>query len=284
VLDSAATEFRAGCLEQATPFVGLTGSVDAPALLVRGQENEVSLPEITTREKWLAARRDLLVREKALTRERDALNADRRRLPMVELDKKYVFDGPEGTVGLLDLFAGRSQLIIQHVMYDPSWDAACPGCTAGLDEMPPGLFRHLESRDTTFAGVSRAPYAKLAAYKAARGWALGWYSSFGSDFNYDFGATLDPAVAPPLYNFQTEEEAAADSEPVTESMEAHGFSCFLRDGDRVFHTYSTYARGADQIGNAYSLLDLTAFGRSEKWEEPKGRAPRLHGADPTFTD
>jgi predicted dithiol-disulfide oxidoreductase (DUF899 family) len=244
----------------------------------------MSLPEITTREQWLAARRELLVREKAHTRQRDTLNADRRRLPMVEIDKKYIFDGPAGTAGLADLFHGRSQLIIQHVMYDPSWDAACPGCTASLDELSAGVLRHVESRDTTFAGVSRAPYPKLADYKAARGWDFDWYSSSGSDFNYDFGATLDPAVGPALYNFQTEEEAAADPEPVTQSMEVPGFSCFLRDGDRVYHTYSSYARGTEQIGNAYTLLDLTAFGRSENWEEPKGRAPRLHGADPTFRD
>jgi predicted dithiol-disulfide oxidoreductase (DUF899 family) len=244
----------------------------------------MALPETTTREKWLAARRELLVREKALTRQRDTLNADRRRLPMVELNKNYVFDGPVGPVSLADLFGGRSQLIIQHVMFDPSWDAPCPGCTASLDELSQGVLRHVESRDTTFAAVSRAPYAKLAGSKTVRGWDFDWFSSFGSDFNYDFGATLDPAVGPALYNFQTEEEAAADPEPVTESMEVPGLSCFVRDGDRVFHTYSTYARGTDQIGNAYTLLDLTAFGRSEGWEEPKGRAPRLHGADPTFTD
>ena len=242
----------------------------------------MSLPEITTRERWLKARKDLLVREKAHTRARDALNADRRRLPMVEIDKKYVFDGPAGPVGLADLFGGRNQLIVQHVMFDPAWEAPCPGCTASLDELAPALLRHLESRDTSFAGVSRAPYARLAGARVAHRWLFDWYSSDGSDFNYDYQATLDPAVAPALYNYQTEEEAAAD--PVTESMEVPGFSCFLRDGDRIFHTYSTYARGSDQLGNAYSLLDLTAFGRSEDWEEPRGRAPRLHGADPTFTD
>jgi len=244
----------------------------------------VSLPEITTREKWLAARRDLLVREKAQTRARDALNADRRRLPMVEIETDYVFDGPDGKVSLADLFGGRSQLIIQHIMFDPTWDAPCPGCSASLDELSPGTVRHLQSRDTSFAGVSRAPQAKLAAARANRGWELDWYSSEGSDFNYDFQATLDPAVGPPLYNFQTPEEAAADPDPVTKSMEVPGFSCFLRDGERIFHTYSTYARGSDQLGSAYTLLDLTAFGRSEDWEEPTGRAPRLHGPDPTFTD
>jgi predicted dithiol-disulfide oxidoreductase (DUF899 family) len=238
----------------------------------------VSLPDVTSREQWLAARRELLVREKELTRQRDALNADRRRLPMVEIDKDYVFEGPDGTIGLADMFNGRSQLIIQHVMFDPSWQAPCPGCSAGLDEMSPGVLRHLESRDTSFAGISRAPYPKLAAAKIRRGWHLDWYSSYGSDFNYDFYATLDPVVTPPLYNFQPPDE------PVTESAEISGLSCFLRDGQRIYHTYSTTARGTDQIGNAYTLLDLTAFGRSEDWEEPKGRVARPHGADPTFTD
>jgi predicted dithiol-disulfide oxidoreductase (DUF899 family) len=244
----------------------------------------VSLPNITSREQWLVARTELLVREKELTRHRDALNADRRRLPMVEIGKNYVFEGPDGTVGLADLFSGRSQLIIQHIMFDPSWQAPCPGCSAGLDEMAPGVLRHLESRETSFAGISRAPYAKLAAAKADRGWHLDWYSSFGSDVNYDFHATLDPEVAPVVYNFQTPEEVAADPDPVTKSMEIPGLSCFLRDGQRIFHSYSTFARGTDQIGNAYTLLDLTAFGRSENWEEPKGRVAKSHGADPTFTD
>jgi predicted dithiol-disulfide oxidoreductase (DUF899 family) len=150
--------------------------------------------------------------------------------------------------------------------------------------MAPGVLRHLESRETSFAGISRAPYAKLAAAKADRGWHLDWYSSFGSDVNYDFHATLDPEVAPVVYNFQTPEEVAADPDPVTKSMEIPGLSCFLRDGQRIFHSYSTFARGTDQIGNAYTLLDLTAFGRSENWEEPKGRVAKSHGADPTFTD
>ena len=238
----------------------------------------MSLPDVTSRKQWLVARRELLVREKELTRRRDALNADRRRLPMVEIDKDYVFEGPGGTVGLADLFAGRSQLIIQHVMFGPDWQAPCPGCSAGLDEMSQGVLRHLQSRDTSFAGISRAPYAKLAATKAGRGWQLDWYSSYGSDFNYDFYATLDPAVTLPLFNFEP------PAEPVTESVEVSGLSCFLRDGQRIYHTYSTTARGTDQIGNAYTLLDLTAFGRSEDWEEPKGRVARPHGADPTFTD
>jgi predicted dithiol-disulfide oxidoreductase (DUF899 family) len=219
----------------------------------------MSLPEITSREQWAIARQELLVKEKAHTHQRDALNADRRRLPMVAVDKGYVFDGPNGQVSLLDMFDGCDQLILQHVMYGPDWDEVCPGCTAGLDEMSPGLFRHLRSRATAFAAVSRAPFAKLAASQKSKGWDFAWYSSFGSDFNADFQATVD-------------------------SSEVPGVSCFVRDGDSVFHTYSTYARGTDQLGSSYSLLDLTAFGRSEDWEEPKGRVTKPHGADPTFTD
>jgi predicted dithiol-disulfide oxidoreductase (DUF899 family) len=224
----------------------------------------VSLPEITSREQWLVARQELLVEEKAHTRARDALNAQRRGLPMVAVDKAYVFDGPAGPATLLDMFDGCDQLIVQHVMFGPDWDAVCPGCTAGLDEMSPGLFRHLRSRDTAFAAVSRAPFAKLAASRDDKGWGFAWYSSFGSDFNRDFDATVDSGSG--------------------ESSEIPGVSCFLRDGDRVFHTYSTFARGTDQLGSAYSLLDLTAYGRSEDWEEPKGRVTKPHGADPTFTD
>jgi predicted dithiol-disulfide oxidoreductase (DUF899 family) len=246
----------------------------------QNEEAAVSLPEVTTREKWLAARKELLAREKQLTRQRDALNADRRRLPMVEIDKKYVFTGPDGRVSLADLFGESEQLIVRHLMFDPDWDAACPGCTADLDELSPRLLPHVRSRNTAFAAVSRAPYTKVAAYKASRGWQFDWYSSYGSDFNYDFHATLDPAVALPVYNYEPQE---GKDDPV--EGEVHGFSCFLRDGDRIFHTYSTFARGAEQITcSSYSLLDLTAFGRSEEWEEPKGRAPRTHGADPTFTD
>ena len=220
----------------------------------------MSLPEITSRDEWLIARRALLAKEKEHTRRMDALNAERRRLPMVAVDTPYTFEGPQGRVTLADLFDGRRQLVLQHVMYGPDWDSVCPGCTAGLDEMSPGLLRHLGSRETAFAAVSRAPFAKLAATSADKGWTFPWYSSFGSDFNYDFDATVDP------------------------DGEMPGVSCFLRDGDTVFHTYSTFARGTDQLGSAYSFLDLTALGRSEEWEQPQGRVEKPHGADPTFSD
>jgi predicted dithiol-disulfide oxidoreductase (DUF899 family) len=234
----------------------------------------MSLPEIVTPQEWLVARKEFLAREKEHTRQRDALNADRRRLPMTVVEKDYLFQGPDGEVGLADLFGGCRQLVVQHVMFGPDWESPCPGCSAGLDEMAPAVFAHLRTRDTAFAGISRAPFAKIAAAKSAKGWQFDWYSSDGSDFNYDFNATLDPSVAPPVYNYKPT--------VVSEPEEQPGFSCFLRAGDRVFHTYSTWARGTDQIGSAYTLLDLTALGRSENWEEPKGRVTDSHPADPTF--
>ena len=236
----------------------------------------MSLPAVVSREDWRGARRQLLAREKEATRQRDALNAERRRLPMVRIDTDYTFEGPKGPATMGDLFGGRRQLIVQHVMFGPDWDAACPGCTASVDERSGGVLTHLASRDTAFALVSRAPLAKLQAYAASRGWTVPWYSAAGSDFNYDFGVTVD--AEHPEYNYRPEPDVARDG-----PAELPGVSCFLRDGDDIFHTYSTYARGTDQIGSTYTLLDLTALGRQENWEEPQGRAPR-HGADPTFTD
>ena len=149
----------------------------------------MSLPDVVSREEWLAARKELLAKEKELTRARDALNTERRKLPMVEIDKPYVFEGPDGEATLLDLFEGRRQLIIYHFMFDPEWEDGCPSCTAGADEMSPGLLAHLHARDTSLAYVARAPLAKIERYKAKRGWTFPWYSSFGSDFNYDFDVT-----------------------------------------------------------------------------------------------
>jgi predicted dithiol-disulfide oxidoreductase (DUF899 family) len=240
----------------------------------------MGLPEIVSREEWLEARQRLLALEKEQTARITALNAERRRMPMVKIDKKYVFEGPDGPVTLADLFGGRSQLVIQHVMFQPEWDAACPGCTASLDVIPERLLDQVYSRDTSFVAVSRAPLAKLDAYKAARGWVVPWYSSADSDFNYDFHVTLDKSRGSVEYNYR---DRSADIED-DEAEDVPGLSCFVRDGDDIFHTYSTYARGSEQTISAYALLDMTAFGRSEDWEEPKGRARALHGADPTFTD
>jgi predicted dithiol-disulfide oxidoreductase (DUF899 family) len=245
----------------------------------------MALPEIVSKEEWLGARKDLLVREKALTRARDELSADRRRLPMVRVEKEYVFEGPEGKVSLLDMFAGRRQLIIQHFMFDPSWEDGCSSCSAGADEMSEGMLRHLGARETTFALISRAPLAKLDAYKAKKGWNLAWYSSYGSDFNYDFQVTMDSSLAPVEYNYRTlaeHEEAGTAYYFGEEPSEQPGVSCFLREGDAVFHTYSTFGRGTEQTGGAYYFLDLTALGRQEEWEEPKDRAVSAREANPNF--
>jgi predicted dithiol-disulfide oxidoreductase (DUF899 family) len=238
----------------------------------------MSLPEIASRDEWLAARKQLLAKEKELTRRRDALNAERRRLPMVEIDTPYVFEGPDGPASLLDLFDGRRQLIVGHFMFDPSWDDGCPSCSAGCDEVARGLLEHLHSRDTTLAYVSRAPLEKLERWKAHKGWSFPWYSSHGSDFNYDFHVTLDESVRPAEYNYRPFD--IGDEE----SVEMPGTSYFLRDGERVFHTYSTFARGAEQTGGSYYFLDLTALGRQEDWEEPKGRADLERGAQPDFKE
>jgi len=212
----------------------------------------MSLPEVASRAEWRAARQELLVKEKAVTRARDALNAERRRLPMVAVDREYVFEGGDGKVTLAGLFEGRRQLVVYHFMFAPEWDAGCRSCSGFLDQI--GHLAHLRARGTTFAAVSRAPYTKILPFKARMGWTLPWYSSYLSEFNADFEVTV------------------ADEGELTERP---GLSCFLRDGDRVFHTYSTYERGLDGLGSTTSLLDLTALGRQEEWEEPRGRASAL---------
>jgi predicted dithiol-disulfide oxidoreductase (DUF899 family) len=246
-----------------------------------------NLPEVVSQEEWLAARKELLRKEKEFTHQRDALSADRRRLPMVEIVKDYVFEGPDGPASLLDLFEGRRQLVVGHFMFDPSWEDGCPSCTAGADEIADGFLAHLHTRDTTFAYVSRAPLAKIQSYKARKGWTFPWYTSNGSDFNYDFHVTLDDSVAPVEYNFRTraEHERAGTAFYVEgdQPVEGPGRSAFLRDGARVFHTYSVYARGLESLGGSYYLLDETALGRQEEWEEPKGRAADARGAIPDFS-
>jgi predicted dithiol-disulfide oxidoreductase (DUF899 family) len=227
----------------------------------------MSAPQITSWDEWIEARRALLAREKEFTRQRDELNAERRRLPMVEIDKQYAFDGPDGKVSLLDLFEGRRQLIVYHFMFGPDWDEGCPGCSFLVDNI--GHLSHLHARNTTLAVVSRAPLEKLLAYQQRMGWTVPWYSSYGSDFNYDFHVTHDPAVAPLRYNYQAMTDIAEDAEWPSESP---GTSVFLRDGDRIFYTYGSYARGADLLLGTYNWLDLTALGRQEDWEQPPGRS------------
>lgn len=246
----------------------------------------MTLPTIASRDEWLAARKDLLAKEKALTKQRDALNVERRNLPMVEIDKDYTFEGSDGHVGLLDLFEGRKQLIIYHFMFHPEGEDGCPSCTAGVDEVSPGFLEHLHTRDTAYALVSRAPLVELERWKAKKGWFLPWYSSGASDFNYDFGVTIDASRGFDTYNFRTlDEYAAMGQESMKTSEQPYdmpGQSCFLRVDDRVFHTYSVYARGLEGTGGSYYFLDNTALGRQEDWEEPKGRSESARSNVPDF--
>ncbi|HEX8854702.1 MAG TPA: DUF899 domain-containing protein [Thermoleophilaceae bacterium] len=246
----------------------------------------MSLPQLVSLDEWLAARKRLLEKEKELTRARDALSAERRRLPMVRIEKDYRFEGPGGQASLRDLFGDHRQLIVRHFMFDPSWENGCPSCSAAADELSAGLLVHLRARDTEFVTVSRAPIEKIADYKARRGWDFPWYSSYGSDFNYDFAVTLDESVAPLEYNYRSKaEHDAAGTGYYLEGeqpIELPGHSCFLRVGDEVFHTYSVYARGAEMLGGSYYFLDMTALGRQEDWEEPKGRAAAVREARPDF--
>jgi predicted dithiol-disulfide oxidoreductase (DUF899 family) len=242
-------------------------------------ETAVAHPKIVSRDEWLVARKKLLVKEKELTHQRDALNAERRRLPMVRIDKQYVFEGPNGTASLLDLFDGRRQLIVYHFMFEPNdpppgksgdpWDEGCSGCSFVVDNI--GHLAHLHARDTSLVLVSRAPLAKIGPFKARMGWTVPWYSSFGSDFNYDFHVTQDETVAPIEYNYQDKATLERLGQTYHLNGEQPGLSLFLRDGDSVFHTYSTYARGLDQLDGTYVYLDLTPLGRQEDWEDsPEG--------------
>ena len=208
-----------------------------------------NLPEVVSREEWRAARAGLLAEEKRLTRERDRVNAQRRRLPMVRIEEDYGFEGPDGQASLLDLFEGREQLVVHHFMFAPDWDAACASCSSAADVI--GGLRQLHARRTTLVAVSRAPYPRLAAFRDRMGWTFPWYSSAGSTFNVDFHATD------------------------RHGTEVPGISAFLRVGDEVFHTYSTFGRGIEEFHHNYPYLDLTALGRQEDWEEPAGRAVPL---------
>ncbi len=218
-----------------------------------------TLPRTASRSEWLAARRALLEKEKQLTRERDALSEQRRRMPMVRIEKHYVFEGPQGNMSLLALFDGRRQLIVYHFMFDPDWEKACAGCAGFVEDLP--RMKGLHERDTSFALIARAPQAKLKAYAEAMGWDIPLYSSFGGDFNYDFHATTDEKVAPSEYNYRPRADHIANNEPWFADGEHHGVSVFLRDGEDIFHTYSTYARGVEPLVPVLHYLDLTPLGR-----------------------
>lgn len=213
--------------------------------------------EIVTRERWIEARRALLAKEKELTRLRDRLSAERRALPWVKVEKPYVFDTSDGRKTLSDLFDGRSQLVVQHFMFGPEWDAGCIGCSFGADHIDAANV-HLKHHDVTYVAVARAPLDKLAAYWKRMGWRLGFASSLESDFNFDFNVSFtedDLATGKVTYNYGTI-DASIEELP--------GFSVFYRDGTGdVFHTYSSFARGNEEILGAYILLDITPRGRNE---------------------
>jgi predicted dithiol-disulfide oxidoreductase (DUF899 family) len=204
----------------------------------------MNLPPVVSQAEWQAARGELLAKEKAATRARDALAAARRRQPMVRIDKDYVFQGPDGSAGLLDLFEGRRQLIVYHFMFQPGapgWPSAgCDGCSMFVDQI--GHPAHLHARDTSFALVSRAPLEKIEPYRERMGWTVPWYSLAGNDFNDDSGV-----------------------------RSGFGLSIFLRDGEEVFRTYFTTGRGVEALGSVWTFLDLTPLGRQEEWEDsPEG--------------
>lgn len=211
--------------------------------------SQSGLPTIVSQTKWEAELNKLRVKEKAATRARDALAAERRRLPMVRIDKSYVFVGPDGGVSFRDLFEGRRQLLLYHFMFGPGapgWpEKGCDGCSMVVDQIC--HLAHLHARDVSFCLVSLAPFPKIQRYKKYMGWDIPWVSSAENDFNKDFGVT-------------------------TAEGENFGLSVFLRDGKKVYRTYFTTARGVESLGSVWSFLDLTPFGRQEGWEDtPPGR-------------
>ena len=231
-------------------------------------------PRVASQEQWLAERTKLLADEKELTKHYDRVNAERRRLPMVKIEKNYFFEGPNGKPSLKDLFEGRRQLIVYHFMFDLTWDKGCSGCTGFVDAL--GDLSLLNKRDTTFVVISRAPLAKLNAYKAQKGWGIAWFSSFGSDFNYDFHVTLDPKVTPVEYNYRNKVEMeAAVGHSVQMEGEEHGLSVFFRLEDEMFHSYSAYARGNESLTDSYRLLDMTPYGRQQDFEDSPPGWPQM---------
>jgi predicted dithiol-disulfide oxidoreductase (DUF899 family) len=218
--------------------------------------------KVVSNDKWMAARKKLLAKEKQLTRLADRLSKERRALPWEAITKEYVFEGPNGRETLAQLFDGRSQLVVYHFMFGPDWDAGCPHCSRWADNFN-GVIVHLNQRDVTMVAVSRAPYAKLAAYRQRMDWSFKWVSSFGSDFNFDFHVSFTPeemAKKKAFYNFKVQNPDAPERE---------GVSVFVRDAKgRVFRTYSTFARGIEALNLDYKYLDVVPKGRDEGGRGP----------------
>lgn len=214
-------------------------------------------PPVVSPEEWLAARRELLRQEKEFTQLGDLLARRRRELPRLKVTKAYTFDSPEGRVSLGDLFAGRSQLIVQHFMFGPGWEEGCRSCSFMLDQIEPCL-PHLHARDVSFAAISHAPLAEILPFKRRMGWTANWVSAHGTDFNRDFHVSFTPeeiAAGQVSYNFALTE---------TPVEEREGLSVFSRDAaGTIYHTYSAYARGVEMVMSTYHLLDLAPKGRDE---------------------
>jgi len=221
--------------------------------------NKVLQNPVVSREEWLEARRSLLLKEKEATHFRDKVNAERMALPWVKVDKNYTFDTPQGQKSLADLFDGRSQLMVYHFMFGPEWEAGCPGCSFLADHLD-GTLPHLNHHDVTLVAVARAPLAKIEAYKQRMGWKFPWVSSFGSDFNFDYHVSFTPedlAKDKVFYNF-------SPIAPSDANDELPGLSAFYRnEKGEVFHTYSSYARGAEEILGTLMILDHAPKGRNE---------------------
>jgi predicted dithiol-disulfide oxidoreductase (DUF899 family) len=210
--------------------------------------------QIVSADQWRAARRALLEREKEFTRARDALSAARRALPWEKVETDYVFEGAHGCVTLADLFRGRGQLIVYHFMFGPDWEAGCKSCSFWADNFD-RIIVHLRARDTNMVAISRGPYQRLAAYRQRMGWSFEWVSSLGNTFNQDFAVSFpEHEKQGNNYNFGTQHFGGE---------EAPGISVFVREGNGIYHTYSTYARGLDMVNGAYHLLDLVPKGRDE---------------------
>ncbi|RJG12057.1 DUF899 domain-containing protein [Pseudomonas cavernicola] len=219
--------------------------------------NTIEQPRVVSREEWIAARKQHLIREKAFTRQRDQLSAERRALPWVKVDKPYRFDGPDGQQTLAELFDGRSQLVIYHFMFGPGWEEGCPGCSFLADHID-GANLHLAHHDVSLVVVSHAPWREFQSFKKRMGWRFKWVSSYASDFNYDYQVSATPnqiAEGKVIYNYE------ASKDP---GEEMPGLSTFyMTAAGYIFHTYSAYARGLDMLVGAYNYLDLMPKGRDE---------------------
>ena len=270
-LDKFAGPLRGGSCDSLAQVCGakyLTAYVET----VKGESmrndgsSDIKNHPVVSHQEWLSARTAFLAKEKEFTRLRDELSQQRRALPWEAVRKDYAFEGPGGKQSLPELFDGRSQLIVYHFMFDPSWEAGCPHCSFWADNFN-DIIVHLNQRDVTLIAVSRAPYKKLAEYEKRMGWNFNWFSSSETDFNFDYHVSFTPeeiAKKEAFYNFKLQDPHRA---------ELQGVSLFYKDpGERVFHTYSAYARGIDMLNTAYHYLDLAPKGRNEAGQGPNPQA------------